>query len=264
LKGLLKVVIDGQIWIALAATLLTSATYKVFALPENGFLLAFMFCGTLFVYRFHDWVTRAYTRTPALFLLWTAGLAATGILVIFEIRQIPLLILPVLVAMGYSLPVLPSGKRLRDFPLLKVFLIAGVWTYLSAVWPVWAAGDTRTFPLLSFSLERLLFIFALTLPFDIRDLSGDRAEGVLTFPVVWGVRKTKLLSWVALLLYAVLATLHYQWGIYPAILWGVYLLLAALTGLLMQLSTPDKHPWYFTGILDGMLVLQSLFTLWLG
>ena len=38
--------------------------------------------------------------------------------------------------------------------------------------------------------ERFLFIGALTIPFDIRDLFEDRQSGLKTVPVVWGEKKS--------------------------------------------------------------------------
>ncbi|OGX81119.1 hypothetical protein BEN49_15930 [Hymenobacter coccineus] len=75
---------------------------------------------------------------------------------------------------------------LRDVPLLKVFLIAGVWSLITVGLPVlalhrpWAEAQG----LLD---QRFLLVLALAIVFDIRDYGRDRAAGTpARFRGCWG------------------------------------------------------------------------------
>jgi 4-hydroxybenzoate polyprenyltransferase len=46
--------------------------------------------------------------------------------------------------------------------------------------------------------KRFLFIFALAIPFDIRDLFSDRQAGLKTIPVAWGEKNAYLFCQVLL------------------------------------------------------------------
>jgi hypothetical protein len=108
-----------------------------------------------------------------------SGLAAF-MLFLKLLPHIPLaFILPVfLVSILYSLPFLPGKNKripLRDVPFLKVFLIAGVWSALTVLLPLLIAGENLdTEYNQTLLLRRFLFIFALTLLFDIRDVQKDK------------------------------------------------------------------------------------------
>ncbi|MDP4819625.1 MAG: UbiA family prenyltransferase [Saprospiraceae bacterium] len=255
-KRVLSGLIDGKVWIAGATPLLAAASYRIFGLPLNPFLLAFLFAGTLSVYGLH-----AIARKRGRVLLSekipiAAGIFALGLALLLPVRLIPAMALTGLLALAYSHSVLPGKKRLRDFPLIKIFLIAGVWTYLSVFFPAWEADVPLVTSWWSFAAERALFIFALTLPFDIRDMQSDREEGVLTFPIYLGIFKTKQLAFFALLLSQGLTTFHLGIGLYTFELWLGQGVCSILTAILVAGSHSDRHPWYYTGLLDGMLVIQ--------
>ena len=96
------------------------------------------------------------------------------------------------VTFGYTLPLLPGRKRLKDLPGVKIFLIAAVWTLATCVMPIWwvtgAAGPPEIVGM------RLAFILAITLPFDLRDQHKDRRHGIHTLPHLLGSEGCKALA----------------------------------------------------------------------
>lgn len=253
---MLSGLIDGKVWIAGATPLLAAATYRIFGLSVNPFLISFLFAGTLSVYGLHAVAGKRKTIFLSEKIPVVAGIFALGSALFLPFSLIPAIALTGLLALAYSHPILPKKRRLRDIPLVKIFLIAGVWTYLSVFLPAWEAGVPLTTKWVSFAIERALFIFALTLPFDIRDIQLDRASGLLTFPTYLGIFKTKQIAFLALLLSEALTVLQLSNGLYALEIWIGQTLTLILTAILVAGSHPDKHPWYYTGLLDGMLLTQ--------
>ncbi|HSI90167.1 MAG TPA: hypothetical protein VK927_03575, partial [Adhaeribacter sp.] len=102
-------------------------------------------------------------------------------------------------------------------------------------------------------LRRFLFIFALTLLFDIRDFRKDRLARTLTFPGHFGTVFTKVLAVVALFLFVVLV--HFQeTGPVQVALYAS----AAAAGLVVYFSREDRPDAYFSVFADGMMLLQFL------
>jgi 4-hydroxybenzoate polyprenyltransferase len=97
----------------------------------------------------------------------------------------------------YSLPLFTLGEQkfgLRNIPGLKTFFITLVWTMSCVLLPILEAQDLhladiamRDVPFMI--AKRFLLIFALAIPFDIRDLFSDRQAGLKTIPLP-GAKKT--------------------------------------------------------------------------
>ena len=85
----------------------------------------------------------------------------------------------------------------RDVPLLKIFIIAFSWTYLTIIIPVIVHNISFDSNLILNIIVRFLFVLAITIPFDIRDLKFDK---VITLPKYLGVKKSKILAYIILLI----------------------------------------------------------------
>jgi 4-hydroxybenzoate polyprenyltransferase len=165
---------------------------------------------------------------------------------------------------AYGLPLFTKGKRksgLRDVPGLKALSITLVWTLSCVLLPVLEAQNlhlaqvstTDTWILI---VKRFLFIGALTVPFDIRDLFQDQIAGLKTIPVAWGEKNAYLFCQVLLAGYVVLLFLFRNNGFSPDF-WGLSLT-AVLTGWLIFKSTRKRDEYYYFFYLDGVLILQYL------
>lgn len=103
----------------------------------------------------------------------------------------------------YAVPVFMS-RNLRSLPGLKIFIIAAVWMGITVFLPLEYHNIRFSGRVLYQSLEVFLFVIALTLPFEIRDLKYDELE-LKTIPQRFGVRKTKWFGSALLLISAFLA-----------------------------------------------------------
>ncbi|MES2376288.1 MAG: UbiA family prenyltransferase [Bacteroidota bacterium] len=173
-----------------------------------------------------------------------------------------LLIFLAIISIAYSLPLFTLGDKkfgLRNIPGLKQFLITLVWTMSTVLLPVLESQDMH---LTNISLrdttillaKRFLFIAALTVPFDIRDLFEDRESGLKTIPVAIGEKRAYLFCQVLLAGYIVLLFLYRNNG-FNADFFALTLT-AILAGWLIFKSKWQRNEYYYFFYLDGVLILQ--------
>lgn len=192
-------------------------------------------------------------------LMTAAGAAALYLVAGTMLYQYHLLWLAHLgvLAVLYSLPVLPRRGQLwplRHIPLLKIFLIAYVWTCITVWLPLLAYNQ----PIFSgaawlFFLHRFLFILAITIIFDIRDVERDRATGTVTLPGTIGVKNAKYIAWFSLAFFCLLVGLAPP-ETHQAALW----LSGLVTGYVVWQTEATKSEYFFSVVADGMMVLQWL------
>ena len=167
----------------------------------------------------------------------------------------------------YSLPIFSLGDHkfgLRNIPGLKAFLITLVWTMSCVLLPILEAqnlhmADVSMRDTTILIAKRFLFIAALTVPFDIRDLFQDHQGGLKTIPVIWGEKKAYLFCQFLLAGYIVLLFMFRHNG-FSNDFWALSIS-AVLTGWLIFKSTREKDEYYYFFYLDGVLVLQYIFLL---
>jgi 4-hydroxybenzoate polyprenyltransferase len=181
-----------------------------------------------------------------------------------------LLIFLSIISFFYSIPIFTVHDQkfgLRNIPGLKQFLITLVWTMSTVLLPVLEAQNIG---LSNISMrdttiliaKRFLFIGALTIPFDIRDLFEDRQSGLKTVPVVWGEKNAYLFCQVLLFGYLVLQFLFRNHG-FTADFWALAIT-TVLTGWLIFKSKWEKNEYYYFFYMDGVLILQYLVLLVVG
>lgn len=160
----------------------------------------------------------------------------------------------------YNLPF--HGKRnqifnLRQIPYLKTFLIAFVWSGLTIFLPALDSGislfDSKVILLFS---ERFLFIMAVAIPFDIRDMNEDLNSKLKTIPILISPRKAIFLSYMALIISFVISVYHYQAKNNWFIMSGLFVSLIITIVILRSkfLKTTGQHYYH---LLDGTLLLQG-------
>jgi 4-hydroxybenzoate polyprenyltransferase len=182
-----------------------------------------------------------------LYLQPVAVLAASGVLGVF--------------AFAYFLPLLPfkNKKRLRDFGGLKIIVLTGVWTTATSILPMlyWQK------PLTAYPFEivlRFVFVFALCVAFDIRDIRADLRNNISTLPNKVGLRNSYRLINLSLLLFAGLSVVQYLR--YPD---GIRLAGALLTSVItwavvgyLRNNSSDRA---YLLLADGVMLLYALLVL---
>ena len=273
----LSFIIHSNILIALAALALTLATQVQLGLePRPHLYLALIFLATLFDYNLHryltiynkheafkieklKWASEHLNTFGALIILSFGGLVV--VLFFLKTEVLYLLVPLALLSFLYSFPF--PGKQKRNFRLLKIpgmktFLVAFVWTGATVLVPVFF--DDQSFDNLATILlfaERFTFIFAIAIPFDIRDMQTDALASLKTIPIAYGEKNAVKLSNSALLLSFSIATFHYVDAKLLFIL-PAYLFSIACTFLFINNKALKNVSFYHHGILDGSIILQGI------
>ncbi|HAA11169.1 MAG TPA: hypothetical protein DCE41_05480 [Cytophagales bacterium] len=270
---LVRALIYTNLWIASGAASLFWAGYQVLgggAPPLRT--LVFLFCSTLITYNLH-WLLAGRTycaNRPEEKYQWYArfypwGLALFGLALVGELwgvlglgwREWFFFAHLGAISLLYNLPeqrTLVWLVSIRRIPFLKIFLIAYVWATLGAGYPALLLDALSPQAIFWFA-ALLLYTFAITLPFDIRDLIQDRQVGLRTLPDRWGLRTTQVVAQLCLataLLCLVLAGVPF-WV-------GALLVIPASAGV--QGTRPHRPELYFTGFLDGLLVAFGPLVFW--
>ncbi|MCG2791962.1 MAG: hypothetical protein L6262_00245 [Weeksellaceae bacterium] len=237
-----KYLIDSQIFVALMGTMLAA----FFMLQQNIFRWPSLLL--IFITYFSGYLYTKYQHRKNIFkkiLVFNVVCAlASFCLIIFNHNEIRLLKWAVIVAIGLLYNSFFLERFIRKIPLLKVFYVGATWALINS-WLI-----LPQFSWLIFSIS-FLFISALVLPFDIRDMNSD---SVVTFPRLIGVRKTKHLAF--LLIFA--AALLSLWFLDKEFALSFYLA-AVVSILLVYFSESQNRDVYFSLCAESCSGLPLLF-----
>lgn len=273
LRKLLDFYLYSSIHIALGASLSVLLCYAALVhIPTSDYAF-FVFSSTLFLYCIHRIVginkVRAFEKQGRFaiikkfrnhLLIYTilGGLASTYFYFNLPLEIKLLLILPSVISILYVLPLFAGNKRLRDYFLIKIFLIAISWGLIIGLIPFWEVNSQIGSNGTLYFLEKVSFIFAITLPFDVRDLKVDASNKVETIPSKLGASKTYILAYSSVASAIVLVILQVLRGVYSNTL-GMGLGIGYLaTMLVIRISKNKQNDYYFSGLLDGTIILVSL------
>lgn len=153
--------------------------------------------------------------------------------------------------MGVFYVVHIGNINLRSIPFLKIHVIALSWSLLLIAFPIVNEGMEKHISIPVFS--HYLYILALTIPFDIRDLQYDSKE-YKTIPQQFGVQGSKVIAEIALMMFAALVVMNDQELLKSNLFW----LAMIVSGTLIILVKKSNSDWYFAGAIDGSIALLGL------
>jgi 4-hydroxybenzoate polyprenyltransferase len=281
MKKIVKPIFDfllfSNVFMSLCAVAQALVTFQLIGSKPVYIVITLLFTSTLGIYNFCILVTKPehpelspYVRVRWFFshyrLMVTITIVSILSLVplffLISIESRLLLIFLAVISFCYGIPLFSFGDQrfgLRNIPGLKPFLITLVWTMSTVLLPVLEAQNLH---LTSISMhdttlliaKRFLFIGALTIPFDIRDLFEDRKLGLKTIPVLLGEKGAYLFCQVMLAGYIVLLFFFRNNG-FSIDFWALTLT-AILAGWLIFKSKWEKNEYYYFFYMDGVLILQ--------
>ncbi|MXR50780.1 prenyltransferase [Halovenus sp. WSH3] len=262
-KTALLTLVHSNLLISLSATSVAVSTIVLADLRLEPIPLFIVFAVTLFVYSFNRLTDRAEDERNvpgrASFVerygrvLLAAGIllyaAATVTAIVTGIPGAPAMIVPLAVAVLYSV-----------FGVKRILLVKNLLVGLS--WGMIPLGVGVYYEAL-FTVD-ILFLFAfvttaLTIAavvFDIKDIEGDREEGIRTVPLVVGVARTRHLAAAASALLGVVVVSAVAVGlVHPQ-----YLLLVGYTTYMTGYSLTarvDRTPLFYGLVIDSEQILLA-------
>jgi 4-hydroxybenzoate polyprenyltransferase len=159
-------------------------------------------------------------------------------------------------AVLYSLPLKVGRYRFspRNIPFLKTLLVAFVWTTVVAYLPCRMNGIP--FQDCSFWLiSEFMFLFSLSILFDIKDIKADTAIGIKTFPQQLGVDVTKIISIVLMGSRVIWLALQQPINVYiifESVVCFIYMIYIVT---FINITREEK---FYMGWIDGLMLLKCI------
>ncbi len=162
------------------------------------------------------------------------------------------------VSVAYSLPLIPTingWKRLRDIPGIKIYAISIVVTLTTSTIPLLLMGSISNTDILLLGIQRFLFILAITIPFDIRDVVMDKRWKLKTIPLILGNEKAIKLAIILINFTLVIAIGQF----FMTHLFGFEILLALLisnlwVSYILSIFRENNTPLFNAFIVEGTMV----------
>lgn len=277
LRKLTDLFVFGNLYVAIPVTCLAWSTNILTDTEPNLLRLAFIYAATLLLYSTHrlvgtllmregkpaprhEWAQRNRLILGAIVL--AAAVATVFIWLKLEERNLLLLFILGGISGAYALPFIPDGRndrwmRLRDIPGFKIYLIVAVVTVVTVVFPLNDAY-VPDIDLLFITLARAVFLMAITLPFDIRDLSTD-VPSVRTIPMMIGEERTRKLTLLLMGVFMAVVALHYVMS--PAVPWQLLLALelsGLVTAIILSRVHSARSEYFFSLLVEGTMIVQCL------
>lgn len=271
IKRIFQTFIFSHIFIGLGAAVLSLSSYFIlsdFRLTNASFELAgFIFFATVLVYNFYI-VSDSYPSPGSSEReIWIAGhggfirtvfwVSFIGLLCTFLFLTTYQIIVLAHLAVLSFLYVHPFDNNifkfhLRRFPVIKIFVLAYVWSSVTVVLPALAVGKLFNSETMLIFIERFVFILALAIPFDIRDYVKDKEENIMTIPGVFGVSGSKIFS-ISLLAGIVLFSFWNRGLDYVVISRAI----SAMAGIFLIYKINEKaDDFFYMVFIDGVLIFH--------
>ena len=248
--------IRASIHVSLCLLALVGFTFRVFNTGVHEGYCAALFFGSIAGYN-----TIKFGLQPGKVPRWVPGEGrllllvslASALMGAWFLAQLPAATLGFMVLAGlltalYAVPLTPGGANLRSFGLLKILLVALVWTLLSVWAPLWDAPNLILWDVGVESAQRMLWVFLLMLPFEIRDMGSD-PPGMRSFPQRYGLRVTRRVAWIAAVVFALFT---FAKDVPAPGEFGSKALAAALMGMSVAFAGRNQNPYYASFWVEGI------------
>ncbi|MEO6130568.1 MAG: UbiA family prenyltransferase, partial [Saprospiraceae bacterium] len=112
-------------------------------------------------------------------------------------------------------------------------------------------------------IGQMLFVIAITIPFEIRDVTIDTSVGLTTMPVYFGMERTirtGIIFCIIIVLFVTLSSIHYHDPAY-----GIAMSLTALLTIwILKKSEKVNDDYFFSGLTDGTMIIALLLYVCIG
>ena len=262
MKSFIRFLVFSNIWVAFCVLSL-AITSEILFNTANYKISQFVFFATIFTYNFQrivrvkrgenhirkHWL-QANNKLLYLFVL------LSGIMSSYLFFQFQILTQIAIVFSGVLSLLYPFG--LRKIPFSKIFVISLVWTISTMLLLVLENNLIITQNIVLHLMSRFLFVFAITIPFDIRDLKYD-AQNLQTIPVFFGASKARFMAFIALFICGIIGFFQYTQNalIFSKLL--ALILLYFMASIFIAKSDESKGEMYFSFWIESMCIFAYLF-----
>ena len=199
----------------------------------------------------HQWI---YNNKKYLYSLIIISSGISGCLFFTLFTFYELLYFSPLLAITLFYAVKVFSLSLRDIPFMKIILIALSWAAVTVLIPAYINEGLDANDIWILFILNFIYIFALVIPFDIRDLDFDEPEKK-TIPQLIGIRAAKHTAITLLVVCGLLSLLLSKGALFLIPVYIVSII------VLFQVNERKKELFYAFGI-DGLILLFP-FSTWI-
>lgn len=266
LKKVFDFYIQSSIHVGLSVYSLVQMTNFMFHIQEDKPIANFAFFGTIVGYNFVKYdsfarTNKVHIRTRLKFIILFSALSflATGFYFfqlqrLTQIISIGILFLTLL----YTLPFFPNRKNARNWAGVKIYIVSLCWVGVTVALPLIDSGIGITADFFLKSMQRFILVFVLILIFEIIDLANDDPH-LQTVPQQIGVKRTKYLGYVLLLIFCALELLNSNFDVNTNFQFQplTFEIIIAIVIVLFLAFANEKRSKYYTSFW-----VESVPTLW--
>lgn len=277
---ILKDIVYSNLFVASVLGTLTLSTYSTLSdLSLRWNIWIAVFFGSFFLYNFHRlykieyipehqleerhyWVLK-HSKKIKLSMTLSVLLMMT-VMPYFNEGTLVALLPAGIISVGYTIPIFPTEngwRRFRDIPLIKPLIIASVVAYLTLAFPVfdqWGFQAVCRPLLVGLFIERMFFLLAVTIPFDLRDLQSDTDSGTTTLATYLGFKAAKKVGLLALFVWIALVVVNKYLDHYSARQALVLVLLGLLLVYGYIKTEQNNSDMFYVLCFEGSILLYAL------
>jgi hypothetical protein len=268
---LLQFILSHSIFISVCAVAMCFQTSLLLHMQLPVFLYLFIFFSTLSSYNFY-WLVSAYSfsgqpvklvakrhiSNSIVFVIATAGLFFS----VFHLSNLLNVISAgIFLTLLYTLPLLPFKifKAARKAGLLKTFLLAFTWAYVTVYIPYVQSPSENIFITVMLFNNRFLFMLMLCIIFDARDTNVDKIRGLQSLTTIIKpvtVQYIMLAIFAAYIINGIFLRIHYHEPYQVAAL----LVTGIVTAIVYFFSLKKQEYFFYYFIVDGLMLFSALAT----
>ena len=263
---------NNNILVALAAFSLYKVTELLFNFQDSNLGL-FIFFSTLFAYNYmrlsilldfdqYNLKSQQIVQDKnALYCIFVISIFAILSLFFILGSSFFKLVLPaILISLLYPCSIKINKKfySIRQIPFFKIFLIAFTWSYITVLVPLWYHDFKMDYFMLDVFFQRLLFVVAISIPFDIRDCDVDK---IMTIPNTIGIIESKFFAWFCLLIIDILLFIDVISHSITVPYFIALFISIEICALLIYFSNKNRTLIFYGFFVESLSIIMCLFVL---
>jgi hypothetical protein len=260
LRRTIEFIIFSNIWISLCGVGLAISSFFLCNLELNFFFLGLVFFATLFGYNLQNLSKKTIHKERSKQIIWIQSnliniktLTTISFFFVIIFSFFLLNINSVLCStpffffvLFYRYPILKK-YNFRKIKGLKILFIAVCWSWTCCILPQLVFSSSVNWIV---ALLVLMYVFIITIPFDIRDTRFD--QGIQTIPQMIGIQNSYILIMfmTSILFFISLFNANYKFAIF-----------LIFTALALMPSKKKNSEFYYLFLLDGLLLVIPIFAI---
>ncbi|RKX90945.1 MAG: hypothetical protein DRP84_12340 [Spirochaetes bacterium] len=276
-KEILNKAAYSNIIIGLGPVSLSYMTAVFLRIETDMFFLLIPFLITFFVYSINrftdireDMINNPerteFIKNKGNYFLFGAVISLIGafLLSLFHsVLTFMVIAIPAILVTIYSFKMLPSinKKRLKDLFLLKNLTVSFGWSLI----PVYVAAYANVFNIGLIVLFCFIFLRILigVIMFDIRDVIGDKIEGIITIPIKYGIKNSKyIILFLHVLSVLILISGYFIANFSPLLVLAIIIIISILTAFYyINIEKDTDKKFLCNVIVDGEYVILGVLAL---